>query len=106
MQPTEMKGILQQLDPPSEAKLAHGVRLMDLDGLVAQVEPRGDLLVAVTLRDQTQDFRFTIAEYGCTASGAFAFLRRERRCEMMGQRGIDVLLTGSGGADRSKQLHV
>ena len=35
VQPPDMEGILQQLNPPGEAKLAHGVRFVDLDGLVA-----------------------------------------------------------------------
>ena len=105
MQPTNMEGILQQFNPSIEVKLAHGVRLVDLDCLVAQVEPRGDLLVAVALRDQTQHFRFTIAQHGDT-SGAFASVRGERRRKMMGQCGIDVLLTDSGSSNRSKQLDV
>ena len=106
MQPADMEGILQQLDPPGEAKLTHGVGLVNFDRLVAQVEPRGDLLVAVALRDQPQYFRFTIAQHRCNTSCTFVFLSRERRREVMGQCWIDVPSTGSGRTNRSKKLGV
>ena len=37
-----------------------------------------------------------------SAPGALAFLGGKRRREMMGQRGIDVLLPAGSGANRSK----
>ena len=62
MQPPDMEGILQQLNPPGEAKLAHGVCFVDLDGLVAQLQPGGDLLVTVALRHETQHFGLAVRE--------------------------------------------
>jgi len=47
MEPTDMEGVLQQLNPPAEAKFPHRVRLVDLNCLTAQVQPRGDFFVAV-----------------------------------------------------------
>jgi len=34
VQPPDMEGVLQKLNPPAKTKLTHGVRLMDLDRLV------------------------------------------------------------------------
>ena len=45
---------LKQLNSPVEVKLAHGVGLVRLDGLDAQGEAGGDLLVAVAERDEAE----------------------------------------------------
>ena len=106
MQPPDMQCILQEFDSPAEAELAHGVRLVNFDCLVAQVQIRGDLFVAVTLRDETEHFGLAITKGGHASTRARSFLRGKRRGEMMGQGGIDVLLAGGGGPNRSKQLRV
>jgi signal transduction histidine kinase len=47
MQPSDVQGVLKQLNPSAEAELAHGVRLVNLDCLIADVQSGGDFLVAV-----------------------------------------------------------
>ena len=106
MQPPDMEGILQQLNPPGEAKLAHGVRFVDLDGLVAQVQPSGDLLVAVALRHETQHFGLAVRERRRRPARPLSLPRRKRRGEVMRQCGINVLLTGSRSSNRPQQLGV
>src|SRR4026209_2614016 len=95
MQPPDMEGILQQLDPPGEAELAHGVCFVDLDGLVAQLQPGGDLLVTVALRNDTQHARPAIRERRRRPARPLSLPRRKRRGKVMHQCGINVLLTGS-----------
>src|SRR3954470_21990351 len=46
----------------AHVELAHGVGLVRLDGLDAQVEARGYLLVAEAPRYQAQDFRLALAQ--------------------------------------------
>jgi hypothetical protein len=58
---------------------------VNLDRLVAQVQPSGDLLVAVALRHEAQDFGLTVRERWESAS-PFVF-RRKRRSEVMRECG-------------------
>ena len=83
MQPPDMEGILQQLNPPGEAKLAHGVRFVDLDGLVAQVQPSGDFLVTVALRHETQHFGLAVRERRRRPARPLSLPGRKRRGEVM-----------------------
>ena len=89
MQPSDMAGTIQQLDPPGEAELAHGVRFVDLDGLVARVQPSGDLLVAVALRHETQHFGLAVRERWRRPARPLALLRGKGRGEVMCQGGIN-----------------
>ena len=96
MQPSDMKGILQELDSAAKTEFPHGVRFMDLDRLGAEVQPRRDFLVAMSLRHETQHLGLAVRQRQRGPSGSLPF-RREWLGQVMGQRRID------GTVDRRPQ---
>ena len=75
MQPPDMEGILQELNPPPEAKLAHGVGLVNLDSFDAEVQPIRYLLVAMAPGNKAQHLTLAFAGLtlwrGASAAGLF-----------------------------------
>ena len=56
LQPALQQRVPHDVDAAADAELVHRVGLVRLDGLDAQIQPRGDLLVGVTPGDQPDDF--------------------------------------------------
>jgi hypothetical protein len=56
LQPTLEDGVAHEVDAAREVELSHRVGFVDFYGLDAQGEAGGNLFVAVTERDETQDF--------------------------------------------------
>ena len=79
-------------------ELAHGIGLMHFDSLHAERESSRDFFVAVALRDQAQDLGFAFGCAGDDAPERFRLLGGKRRREMVGQRGIDILLAVAAAA--------
>src|SRR2546423_14550810 len=61
-EPTPHQCEAHDVNTTVQVELAHGVGAVRLNGLDADVEPGGDLFVAVAPGDQLQDFFFALAD--------------------------------------------
>src|SRR3954469_6910640 len=55
-------GVARQVDPIAQAELLEQVRAVPVDGLLADVQHRRDLLAAVALRDQLQHLALALGQ--------------------------------------------
>src|SRR6266487_4778636 len=62
LEPALQNGVFDDVDPSTQPQLAHGIGFVGFDGLDAQRQPAGDLLVAVARGDEPQDLRLALAE--------------------------------------------
>jgi hypothetical protein len=106
MQPALVERISHEFDPSAQAKLSHGIGLVDLDGLDADLQLARDVFVAMTLSHQTQHLRFALGHRWSAFPDPPSFLCGKRRCEVVGQGWIDVLTTAGRCSDGAKQLGV
>src|ERR1044071_7823227 len=102
LQPALEDGVTHEIDATRDVELAHRVSFMDFDGLDTQRETDADLFVAVTERDETQNFRLTIAQnaFCLAARRAFAITVDDFGSQLR----VDVFATGGDRADGVNQF--
>src|SRR5215211_3656126 len=95
VEPAAEHGVADDVDAAVHVELAHGVGLVRLDRLDAQVEVGGYLLVAVAEGDEAEHLRLSVAEVnlsdrlapGLPAEVARERLARDGRVEVVAARG-------------------
>src|SRR5690349_13463695 len=103
LKPPLKERVLDDVDATAQTELPHRVRLVGLDGFYAERELPGDLLVAVTRRDQLQHTRLSVRQLD-TGFGRLVGASQQPRGHSRGQRRVDVLSSCRCSSDRLDQF--
>ena len=87
-----------------DAERAHQVRAVHRDGVHAEVEHHGDLLVRLAVRDELQDLLLALRQPVVRVVRSFERAGLDRADEDARELGAEVLLAGRDRADRARQV--